>query len=173
MARLLMETLKIEVEEQHTNLTYTEIVDAFERGELDAAVITVGMQANVFRALAKSGKIRFLSIPNHEALAAMELQLTPFSVPRGVYQFEGNPVPRDTIQTVATGAHLITSSELEGRLVERVTEEILSSTFQRENKLQELFTMGNRLPTRSRSSRCMRGRDGRTIRRQGRCLIRT
>ena len=54
----------------------------------------------------------------------MELQLTPFSVPRGVYQFEGNPVPRDTIQTVATGAHLITNSELESSLVERVTQEI-------------------------------------------------
>ncbi|MCH2607223.1 MAG: TAXI family TRAP transporter solute-binding subunit [Pedosphaera sp.] len=142
MARMLMETLEIGVGELHTNLTYTGLVEAFERGELDAAVITVGMQANVFRALAKSGKIRFLSIPNHEALAAMELHLTPFSVPRGVYQFEGNPVPRDTIQTVATGAHLITSSELEGGLVERVTEEVLSSTFQRENKLQELFEQG-------------------------------
>ena len=142
MARMLMDTLKIEVEERHTNMTYTEIVDAFDKGELDAAIITVGMQAEVFRALAKSGKIRFLSIPNNEALAAMELQLTPFSVPRGVYQFEGNPVPRDTIQTVATGAHLITSSELEGGLVERVTEEVLSSTFQRENKLQELFEQG-------------------------------
>ena len=142
MARLLMETLEIGVGELHKNLTYTGLVEAFERGELDAAVITVGMQANVFRALAKSGKIRFLSIPNHEALATMELHLTPFSVPRGVYQFEGNPVPRDTIQTVATGAHLITSSELEGGLVERVTEEVLSSTFQRENKLQELFEQG-------------------------------
>ena len=142
MARMLMDTLKIEVEERHTNMTYTEIVDAFDKGELDAAIITVGMQAEVFRALAKSGKIRFLSIPNNEALAAMELQLTPFSVPRGVYQFEGNPVPLDTIQTVATGAHLITNSELESSLVERVTQEILSSTFQRENRLQELFTHG-------------------------------
>ena len=43
---------------------------------------------------------------------------------------------------MATGAHLITSSELEGGLVERVTEEVLSSTFQRENKLQELFEQG-------------------------------
>jgi TRAP transporter TAXI family solute receptor len=142
MARMLMDTLKIEVEERHTNMTYTEIVDAFDKGELDAAIITVGMQAEVFRALAKSGKIRFLSIPNNEALAAMELQLTPFSVPRGVYQFEGNPVPLDTIQTVATGAHLITNSELESSLVERVTQEILSSTFQRENRLQELFAHG-------------------------------
>ena len=142
MARMLMDTLKIEVEERHTNMTYTEIVDAFDKGELDAAIITVGMQAEVFRALAKSGKIRFLSIPNNEALAAMELQLTPFSVPRGVYQFEGNPVPLDTIQTVATGAHLITNSELESSLVERVTQEILSSTFQRENRLQELFDHG-------------------------------
>ena len=139
MARMLMETLEIGVGEQHSNMTYTELVEAFGREKLDAAVITVGMQSGVFRALAKSGKIRFLSIPNHEALAAMELYLTPFSLPRGVYQFEGNPVPRDTIQTVATGAHLITSSELEGGLVERVTEEVLSSTFQRENKLQELF----------------------------------
>ena len=142
MARMLMETLKIEVEERHANLTYTEIVDAFEKGELDAAIITVGMQAEVFRALAKSGKIRFLSIPNNEALAAMELQLTPFLIPRGVYQFGSNPVPRNPVPTVATGAHLITNSSLESSLVERVTQEILSSTFQRENRLQELFAQG-------------------------------
>ncbi len=142
MARLLMEALDIEVGEQHSNLTYPELIDAFEKEELDAAIITVGMQARVFSALAKSGKIHFLSIPNHEALAAMELPLTPFVVPRGVYQFEGNPVPRNPIQTVATGAHLITSTELEGGLVERVTQEILSSTFQRENRLQELFAQG-------------------------------
>ena len=142
MARMLMETLEIAVGEQHSNLTYKELVDAFEKGEIDAAIITVGMQAGVFRALAKSGRIRFLSIPNHEAMAAMELQLTPFSIPRGVYQFEGNPVPLNPIQTVATGAHLITGTQLEGSLVERVTQEILSSTFQRENRLQELFAQG-------------------------------
>ena len=55
MARLLMEALDIEVGEQHFNLTYSELIDAFEKEELDAAIITVGMQARVFSALAKSG----------------------------------------------------------------------------------------------------------------------
>ena len=142
MARLLLESLQIDLGEEHSNLTYPEIMTAFDNGELDAAFITVGMQAEVFRMLAKSGKIRFLSIPNHEALAAMELPLTPFVVPRGVYQFEGDPVPREGINTVATGAHLITSTGVESGLVERVTQELLKTTFQKENKLEELFSEG-------------------------------
>jgi len=100
------------------------------------------MQADVFQTLARSGKVRFLSIPNNEALAAMELHLSPFKVPRGIYQFEGDPIPRTDIQTVATGAHLITRSDVESGFVERITQEILKTPFQKENRLGELFEQG-------------------------------
>ena len=145
MSRLLLRSLELEPGENHRNLAYTELIGAFDRGEVDAAFITVGMQADVFQALARSGKVRFLSVPNNEALAAMELHLSPFKVPRGIYQFEGEAVPRTDIQTVATGAHLIMRGDVESGLVEKITQEILKTPFQKENRLGELFEQGKLL----------------------------
>jgi len=142
MSRLLLRSLDLELGENHTNLAYTELIGAFGRDEVDAAFITVGMQADVFQTLARMGKVRFLSIPNNEALAAMQLHLSPFKVPRGIYQFEGEAVPGADIQTVATGAHLITRSDVESGLVEKITQEILKTPFQKENRLGELFAQG-------------------------------
>ena len=142
MSRLLLRSLDMQPGENHRNMPYTELIDAFDRDEVDAAFITVGMQADVFRTLARTGKVRFLSIPNNEALAAMELHLSPFKVPRGIYQFEGEAVPGADIQTVATGAHLITRSDVESGFVEKITKEILKTPFQKENRLGELFEQG-------------------------------
>ncbi len=142
MSRLLLRSLDLEPGENHSNLAYTELIGAFGRDEVDAAFITVGMQADVFQTLARMGKVRFLSIPNNEALAAMQLHLSPFKVPRGIYQFEGEAVPGADIQTVATGAHLITRSDVESGLVEKITQEILKTPFQKENRLGELFEQG-------------------------------
>ena len=142
MSRLLLRSLDMQPGENHRNMPYTELIDAFDRDEVDAAFITVGMQADVFQALARSGKVRFLSVPNNEALAAMELHLSPFKVPRGIYQFEGEAVPGADIQTVATGAHLITRSDVESDFVEKITQEILKTPFQKENRLGELFEQG-------------------------------
>ena len=142
MSRLLLQSLNITPGEEHLNLNYLELIQAFEEDKLDAAFITVGMQADVFRTLARSGRVRFLSVPNNEALATMELHLSPFQVPRGMYQFEGEAVPGADIQTVATGAHLITRSDVESGFVEKITKEILKTPFQKENRLGELFEQG-------------------------------
>jgi TRAP transporter TAXI family solute receptor len=142
MSRLLLKSFNITLGEEHLNLNYLELIRAFEADKLDAAFITVGMQADVFQTLARTGRIRFLSIPNNEALAAMELHLSPFKVPRGIYRFEGGAVPRADIETVATGAHLITRGDVESGLVEKITQEILKTPFQKENRLGELFEQG-------------------------------
>ena len=123
-------------------MPYTELIDAFGRDEVDAAFITVGMKADVFQTLAINGKVLFLSIPNNEALAAMELHLSPFTVPRGIYQFDSKAVPRADIHTVATGAHLITRNDVESSLVEQITQEILKTPFQKQHRLGELFEQG-------------------------------
>ena len=83
-----------------------------------------------------------MSVPNNEALAAMELHLSPFTVPRGIYQFDSKAVPRADIHTVATGAHLITRNDVESSLVEQITQEILKTPFKKQNRLGELFEQG-------------------------------
>ena len=65
MSRLLLQGLNITPGEEHLNLNYLELIQAFEEDKLDAAFITVGMQADVFQTLARSGRVRFLSVPNN------------------------------------------------------------------------------------------------------------
>ena len=142
MSLLLLRRLDDEPGDKHRNFAYAELIEAFDKDQVDAAFITVGMQADVFHALARSGKVRFLSIPNNEALAAMELHLSPFTVPRGIYRFEDRAVPREDIETVATGAHLITHGDMPSSLVERITKAILEIPFQKDNELGELFEQG-------------------------------
>jgi TRAP transporter TAXI family solute receptor len=48
MSRLLLKSLNITSGEEHLNLNYLELIRAFEADKLDAAFITVGMQADVF-----------------------------------------------------------------------------------------------------------------------------
>ena len=167
MSRLLLRSLDMQPGENHRNMPYTELIDAFDRDEVDAAFITVGMQADVFRTLARTGKVRFLSIPNNEALAAMELHLSPFKVPRGIYQFEGEAVPGADIQTVATGAHLITRSDVESGFVEKSPRKFSRRRFKRRTGWASCSSRANRLPAPARFFPFTRGPSGFTSRTPG------
>ncbi|NQT14922.1 MAG: TAXI family TRAP transporter solute-binding subunit, partial [Planctomycetes bacterium] len=67
-------------------LDYVEIERLFQAGELDAALITVGVQADVFRRIAEIEACQFLGIANVEALLRNNLYLSSYTVPRGLYQ---------------------------------------------------------------------------------------
>ncbi len=56
-----------------SDLEYQEIVQEFEDGTLDAAFITLGVDAPVFVDLAKTGKCDLIEIPNGQALAKRHL----------------------------------------------------------------------------------------------------
>lgn len=122
-------------------LDYVEIERLFQAGELDAAFITVGVQADFFQRIAEVEACQFLAIANVEALLRNNLYVSPYTIPRGLYRFHP-PVPEEDVPTVAVAAQLLARTDLPRELIEAVTRLVHDEEFIRENQLWELSAGG-------------------------------
>lgn len=118
---------------------YTSVLDGFEHAELDAAIMTIGEEADIFQRLVKLGKVEIMAIPNRTALTRKHVYLTEHTIPAGRYGVAANAIPRTDIETVASGAQLLTRAEVPSHVVKTVTRLVLDKDFARENHLKELF----------------------------------
>jgi TRAP transporter TAXI family solute receptor len=125
-----------------SGLEYTQILDRFEAGKLDAAFITVGTHADIFRELSKNENLEFRSLENIPALVANHIALSPYTIQKGLYRPTGNVTPAEDIHTVALKSQLLCRKDLPDSVVERVTETALSEEFMRTQQLRELFSRG-------------------------------
>jgi TRAP transporter TAXI family solute receptor len=139
---------------------FNQLLDAFETGEVDAAIFTMGIQANehisppILPKLLNSGKFRLIPVPFGKALQQRHLLIGPFTIPKGSYRPDGNnPIPAIDLQTVAVKAKLLTHKSVDPRVVAEITNIILRERFQRNNKLGELFELNraDRISFASRS----------------------
>lgn len=128
--------------EAKKDLNYAQIERLFQQGQLDAAFISVGVQAEVFQQIARMRECQLLSIPNVEALARNNLCVSPYTIPRGLYNFD-LPVPEHDIQTVSSGAQLLSRADVPNRVVEAVTRRVHDKSFIKENRLWELYAQGS------------------------------
>ena len=128
-------------------LNYDQVRARFLNDSLDAAFITVGVQADVFRKLCEDGKIEFRSLENTDALVRNHISLTTYTIPKGLYQTRGRISPAENIQTVALRSQLLCHSELPDSLVESVTAIAVGEDFMKRMQLGELFTQGDKFAT--------------------------
>ncbi|MCA9053270.1 MAG: TAXI family TRAP transporter solute-binding subunit [Planctomycetaceae bacterium] len=132
---------EVEVE----GLGYREVREGFERGTLDAAMITSGVQSPVIHELLERPETpicQLVSIPFAEAFAARHRSAVPYRIPNGLYRTRRPSQPDQDIATVAYRAQLLVAREAPTSLVEEVTRVILSESFQRDATLNELFADG-------------------------------
>ena len=120
-------------------LDYTELKRSFLDATLDAALITIGVNAPIFPDLFSTGTADILSIPYSEALASKHAPMYEYKIPAGRYQYRPPASPASDIQTVAFGTQLLTRSDVSAGFVERLTELVLSEDFLKSARLGELF----------------------------------
>jgi hypothetical protein len=120
-------------------LDYTELKQGFLDATLDAAFITIGINAPIFTDLLSTGTTDILSIPYSEALASKHAPMYEYKIPAGYYQFRPPTAPASDIQTVAFGTQLLTRSDVPTGFVESLTELVLSEDFLKSARLGELF----------------------------------
>lgn len=118
---------------------YDDVKTGFKEGDLDAAFITMGVRAPIFNDLARTGKCAIVSIPNRKALLQNNLYLSQYTIPAGLYGDHPYIIPRTEVETVASGAQLLTREKANAYLVEAVTRIVLDKNFARQNHLNELF----------------------------------
>ena len=130
------------------NLNFPEFEKAFLNGSLDAAFITIGVHAPVFRRLAAAQKVQFIEIPHRQALSENYLFIYPYAIPAGLYSYLPLVVPETEIKTVAAGTQLLTRSNVNTDLVEEVTKIVLDKSFMKHHQLGELFSGGHEFALR-------------------------
>ncbi|WP_417386124.1 TAXI family TRAP transporter solute-binding subunit [Gimesia sp.] len=140
----LLKHAQISVEDIHpVYLSYEEIEKQFENNQLDAAIMTVGIEAPVLHELLDTGKYRILEIPYIEALTRKESHFDEYEIPAGMFRRADPVVPPQDLPTVSCDAHLLARESVSEDLVSGVTAIILHQDFSRQLQLNELIEGGN------------------------------
>jgi len=148
MSRVLADHFGLTADDYETAyLDYDQVRSQFLDDSLDAAFITVGVQADIFQKLCEEGKVEFRSLENIDALVRNHISLTPYTIPKGLYQTTGRIAPEVDIHTVALKSQLLCRHELPDSLVERIAEIALSEEFMKQMQLGELFSQGTQFAT--------------------------
>lgn len=145
MCRILLEHFGIaENELQSKHLSYTEIKQEFANERLDAAFLTIGIQAPIFEELFAGEKcnITLISIPYATALSKRRVSISTHVLPAGLYRSDSQPVPATDIETVSLYAQLLTRQDVSNTLSQEVAEIVLNEKFAKTNNLEELFAQG-------------------------------
>jgi TRAP-type uncharacterized transport system substrate-binding protein len=126
---------------------YKQVKEGFGKGledgtsdqALDAAFITAGHQAPIFRELIEQeGWCEIGAIPSVEAITMRNVGLTRTAVPRGLFRYKGQAIPAITLETVGAHTMLLAHPKVSVKMVEEVTKILISEDFIQENQLFEL-----------------------------------
>ena len=131
-----------EDEIQAEYLEYPDVKRRFEAETLDAAFITVGVQAPLFSDLLLPHEYDVIDVPFAEALATKNSAMAEYTIPAGLYRAGQDAIPAKDVHTVALGAQLLTRSSVPSNLVEKLTQTVLGEDFLKENRLGELIAGG-------------------------------
>lgn len=117
---------------------YESLLKAFEAGELDCAIVTVGLHADYIARLMSElhAQVELISVPHVQGMVSKDVRLAPSTIPAGSYR----GLDHD-IETVSLKAQLLTRADVDPLIVGHVTNTILSSRFQKQNRLSELYRM--------------------------------
>ena len=149
MSLILLDHFGVTDEVQMMELTYPEIEQGFSNGDLDAAFISIGVQAPVFQNIVRIEETELLSVPTRQALTKKYPFLYLYEIPVGRYSYRPRTVPNTAVRTVAGGALLLSRADVHTGLVEEVTRLVLDKNFVRTNGLEELSTGGREFALRS------------------------
>ena len=123
-------------------LAYSDIIDGFREGSLDAAIVVVGINADMLKTLAADDLVDVVSIPYAQAFASHYLSYHTVEIAAGTFQTHPHALPAENIQTVAVTSQLITRENVSNRLVLEMTKIVMDQRFQRDMQLGELFSRG-------------------------------
>ena len=122
---------------------YSDLTTAFERDEVDAAIVQVGLQAPIIKKVLATGKCKLMGLPYRDAFLARHVAFSDYQIPSGVYRVGPDQFPEDNLDTVSVSAQLLCRTGTHSELVKKITEIVHRPDFAKRNELQEVFAQGN------------------------------
>jgi hypothetical protein len=126
---------------------YATIEQGFRDSTLDAAMVTVGLDAEFLRTISQDELADVVEVPFARALAAKHLGTQTVEIPAGSFCTSPVAVPSSSVTTVAVRSQLLTTVDVPDSLVDLVDEILMDQRFQRANRLRELFSEGETFAT--------------------------
>lgn len=124
-------------------LQYSKLVDAFRMGTLDAAIVVVGLDAEILDTLAAEHLVDIIPIPYADAFVTKRFAYRAVELPAATFRTHPLPLPPQSIQTMAVSSQLITREDVSSGLVREITSIVMNQPFQRDARLHELFDEGH------------------------------
>lgn len=123
-------------------LDYKHVIEGFRSKQLDAAIMTVGLDAKVLNTLAADQSVEILSIPYADAFVYRHPSYRSIQVAAGTFQTHPHVLPAKTVHSVAVTSQLVAREDISNRLVLEVAKIVTDRRFQRKMQLRELFAEG-------------------------------
>ena len=142
MLTLLLEHVGLASDSDYTTISYMNLPQALQAGEVDLAVISCGLGAPVLEHLLQGNHATLANIPFLTSFVSKNVALTRRMIPAGYFAMQPSPLPPQDFHTVTTEAQLLASEEAPVRVVEAVTEIMMDPRFQRRLKLTDLARGG-------------------------------
>lgn len=148
-AQLLLEHCGLAVADlEAKELDYSQIEQGFREATLDAALVTVGVEAEFLHRVSQDTLADVIELPYAAAFAARHLGMQNIAIPAGAFCTAPQAVPARSITTVAVRSQLLTTVDVPDSLIELVEEILADQRFQRANRLRELFSDGAEFVTK-------------------------
>jgi hypothetical protein len=122
-------------------LDYEGVQQAFQNGEMDGAILTLGSHAKLLNALLGQCSVRLLEIPYADSFVQKYPFLRSYQIPAGRFGTIDHPIPAEPVQTVALTAQLLTHERVGATLVEEITEVVAERSFLFRARLGELLAL--------------------------------
>ncbi len=134
-----------DIETRHFD--YSQIRQGFEDGSLDAALVTVGLEARFLQELSAlivqdKPLIRVVGIPYPDALTLKQLSMRSYEIPPAAIRAAPFAIPAAPVSTVAVRAQLVTHADVPVELVEETTRILTDLRFDQDIHLRELVRDG-------------------------------
>lgn len=142
MLTLLLEHVGRASDSEYTTISYMNLPQALQDGEVDLAVISCGLGAPVLEHVLQENRATLADIPFLDSFVSKHVALTRRIVPAGYFAVQPSPLPPQDFHTVTTEAQLLASEQAPVRIVEAVTEIIMDPRFQRRLELTDLARGG-------------------------------
>jgi len=120
---------------QETNLGFTEVLEQFDAGKLDAAFFVSGFKSPALLQMLRTGNFRVLPVPFVPAMWLTHPWINELTLPAMAFKRLPNPIPAEDIPTLGVKSSIIAGKDIPPAIVEAVVAAILETSFVQETEL--------------------------------------
>ena len=130
-----------------SSMEYVELIQAFQENQIEMAILTVGIGAEIVQDLIDHCNCRLIELPTRDAFLSKHVAYFSYTIPRGAYMSGSKMIPDSDLSTIAVNSQLLTHKRTPSGAVRELLKTLNHSRFLKKNRLRNLFVDGSKFAT--------------------------